>query len=108
MTRKSDGPWPGPTCSARPSASTWWSSYRSGSPVTCRGRTRPVSKQLWTQAEQYLQHLAMDIAGAEALTGAAPERLADYFQSRPTSVYGGTAQIQRNLLAQRVLGLPRS
>jgi alkylation response protein AidB-like acyl-CoA dehydrogenase len=72
------------------------------------GPDASVSKQLWTQAEQYLQHLAMDLAGAGALTGDAPERLADYFMSRPTSVYGGTAQIQRNLLAQRVLGLPRS
>jgi alkylation response protein AidB-like acyl-CoA dehydrogenase len=72
------------------------------------GPDASVSKQLWTQAEQYLQHVAMDLAGAEALTGEAPERLADYFMSRPVSVYGGTAQIQRNLLAQRVLGLPRS
>jgi len=72
------------------------------------GPEASVSKQLWTQAEQYLQHLAMDLAGADALTGAAPERLHDYFLSRPISVYGGSAQIQRNLLAQRVLGLPRS
>ena len=72
------------------------------------GPDASVSKQLWTQAEQYLQHVAMDLAGAGALTGEAPDRLVDYFMSRPTSVYGGTAQIQRNLLAQRVLGLPRS
>jgi alkylation response protein AidB-like acyl-CoA dehydrogenase len=72
------------------------------------GPEASVSKQLWTQAEQYLQHLAMDLVGADGLTGAAPERLAEYFYSRPISVYGGTAQIQRNLLAQRVLGLPRA
>ena len=72
------------------------------------GPEASVSKQLWTQAEQYLQHLAMDLAGADALTGAAPDRIHAYFQSRPISVYGGTAQIQRNLLAQRVLGLPRT
>jgi alkylation response protein AidB-like acyl-CoA dehydrogenase len=72
------------------------------------GPDASVSKQLWTQAEQYLQHVAMDLAGAGALTGEAPDRLVDYFMSRPASVYGGTAQIQRNLLAQRVLGLPRS
>lgn len=72
------------------------------------GPEASVSKQLWTQAEQYLQHVAMDLVGADALTGAAPSRLHDYFQSRPISVYGGTAQIQRNLLAQRVLGLPRA
>lgn len=72
------------------------------------GPEASVSKQLWTTSEQYLQHVAMDIAGADALTGSAPQRLSDYFQSRPVSVYGGSAQIQRNLLAQRVLGLPRS
>jgi alkylation response protein AidB-like acyl-CoA dehydrogenase len=72
------------------------------------GPEASVSKQLWTQSEQYLQHLAMDLVGADALTGARPERLDAYFSSRPISVYGGSAQIQRNLLAQRVLGLPRS
>jgi alkylation response protein AidB-like acyl-CoA dehydrogenase len=72
------------------------------------GPDASVSKQLWTQAEQYLQHVAMDLAGADGLTGADPDRLVEYFMSRPISVYGGSAQIQRNLLAQRVLGLPRS
>lgn len=72
------------------------------------GPDASVSKQLWTQAEQYLQHVAMDLVGADALTGAEPDRLHAYFQSRPVSVYGGSAQIQRNLLAQRVLGLPRA
>jgi alkylation response protein AidB-like acyl-CoA dehydrogenase len=72
------------------------------------GPEASVSKQLWTTSEQYLQHVAMDLVGADALTGVAPGRLSDYFQSRPISVYGGSAQIQRNLLSQRVLGLPRS
>jgi alkylation response protein AidB-like acyl-CoA dehydrogenase len=31
-----------------------------------------------------------------------------YLYGRAASVYGGTAQIQRNIIAQRVLGLPRS
>lgn len=72
------------------------------------GPEASVSKQLWTQAEQYLQHTAMDLAGADAVTGREPQRLFDYFMSRPLSVLGGTAQIQRNILAQRVLGLPRT
>ena len=71
------------------------------------GPDASISKQLWTQADQYLQHVAMDLVGVDALTGAAADRLSDYFASRAISIYGGTAQIQRNLLAQRVLGLPR-
>lgn len=65
-----------------------------------------VAKLLWADAEQSLQHLAMDILGAEELTGAAAEWLSAYFTSRPVSVYGGTAQIQKNIIA-RMLGLPR-
>jgi len=72
------------------------------------GPESSVSKQLWTEAEQYLQHVAMDLVGADALTGRAEDRLTEYFYSRPISVYGGSAQIQRNLLAQRVLGMPRA
>ena len=67
-----------------------------------------VAKLLWAEAEQNLQHLAMDIVGADALTGRAPERLEAYFRSRPVSVYGGTAQIQKNILALSALGMPRS
>jgi alkylation response protein AidB-like acyl-CoA dehydrogenase len=67
-----------------------------------------VAKLLWADAEQNLQHLAMDIAGADALTGRDHERLEAYFRSRPVSVYGGSAQIQKNILALSALGMPRS
>jgi alkylation response protein AidB-like acyl-CoA dehydrogenase len=67
-----------------------------------------VGKLLWADAEQTLQHLAMDIAGADALTGRRPDRLESYFRSRPVSVYGGSAQIQKNILALSALGMPRS
>jgi alkylation response protein AidB-like acyl-CoA dehydrogenase len=32
---------------------------------------------------------------------------AEYFYTRATSVYGGAAEIQRNIVAERLLGLPR-
>jgi alkylation response protein AidB-like acyl-CoA dehydrogenase len=31
-----------------------------------------------------------------------------YLYSRAASVYGGSEQIQKNIIAQRMLGLPRS
>jgi alkylation response protein AidB-like acyl-CoA dehydrogenase len=67
-----------------------------------------VAKLLWADAEQALQHLAMDMAGADALTGYKPERLDAYFRSRVVSVYGGSSQIQKNILARSALGMPRS
>jgi alkylation response protein AidB-like acyl-CoA dehydrogenase len=67
-----------------------------------------VAKLLWADAEQTLQHLAMNLAGADALVGRSPERLEGYFRSRPVSVYGGSAQIQKNILALSALGMPRS
>ena len=66
-----------------------------------------MAKLLWADADQTLQHLAMDISGADALTGRARSPRS-YFWSRPTSVYGGTAQIQKNILALQALGMPRS
>jgi alkylation response protein AidB-like acyl-CoA dehydrogenase len=35
------------------------------------------------------------------------DELRDYFWSRAQSIFGGTQQIQRNIVAQRLLGLPR-
>lgn len=65
-----------------------------------------IGKLLWSQAAQYTMHVALDILGADALNGHAPHWLSEYFTSRPVSVYGGSTQIQNNILA-RTLEMPR-
>lgn len=65
-----------------------------------------VGKLLWSKAAQYTMHVALDVLGADALTGNAPHWLSEYFTSRPVSVYGGSSQIQKNILA-RMLEMPR-
>ncbi|WP_274631135.1 acyl-CoA dehydrogenase family protein [Arvimicrobium flavum] len=65
-----------------------------------------VGKLLWSRAAQGTMHAALDIFGADALTGAREEWLSDYFTSRPVSVYGGSSQIQKNILA-RMLDMPK-
>jgi alkylation response protein AidB-like acyl-CoA dehydrogenase len=71
------------------------------------GAEGSVDKLLATRVEQRLHHLASDLAGADALTGAQPDVLADYLYSRAQSIAGGTSQIQRSIVAERILGLPR-
>jgi alkylation response protein AidB-like acyl-CoA dehydrogenase len=64
-----------------------------------------IDKLLMTWVEQAVGHAALSIGGA-AHEGGDASWLNVYLYSRAQSVMGGTAQIQRNLVATRVLGLP--
>ncbi len=65
-----------------------------------------VDKLLMTATEQAVGHAALSIGGAH---GAGDDTwLKAYLYSRAQSVMGGTSQIQRNLVATRILGLPSS
>jgi alkylation response protein AidB-like acyl-CoA dehydrogenase len=67
------------------------------------GPAGSVDKLLMTAVEQAVGHAAL------AVGGAAPGTLLNtYLYSRAQSVMGGTAEIQRNLVAGRMLGLPAS
>jgi alkylation response protein AidB-like acyl-CoA dehydrogenase len=63
-----------------------------------------VDKLLMTQAEQSVGHAALSVGGAGHV--ADDTWLKVYLYSRAQSVMGGTSQIQRNLVARRILGLP--
>ncbi len=64
-----------------------------------------VDKLLMTEVEQAVGHAALSV-GAD-LVDADDESLKVYLYSRAQSVMGGTSQIQRNLVATLMLGLPR-
>ena len=54
----------------------------------------------------------MDVLGADALAWAADdEEAADwiiqFLRTRANSIEGGTSEIQRNIVGERVLGLPK-
>ena len=66
-----------------------------------------VDKLLMTWTEQTVGHAALSIDGARA-TGGDDTLMKVYLYSRAQSVMGGTSQIQRNLVAGRILGLPAS
>ena len=59
-----------------------------------------LDKLLMTWTEQSLGHAALAVAG----TGD-PDLLSAYLYSRAQSVMGGTSQIQKNIIASRILGL---
>ncbi len=64
-----------------------------------------VDKLLMTWTEQRVGHAALGIGGIAA-PGGDETPLNTYLYSRAQSVMGGTSQIQRNLVARRILGLP--
>lgn len=74
-----------------------------------------IGKRLVTEVEQAVFELGFDILGStrgladDAVPGMDADRWTrDYLYSRAASIYGGAAEIQRGIIAQRVLGLPRA
>jgi alkylation response protein AidB-like acyl-CoA dehydrogenase len=75
-------------------------------------REAMITKIFWATWHRSLGELAMDVLGPEAEIAEAPpyeltplQRL--FLFARSDTIYAGSNQIQRNLIAQRALGLPR-
>ena len=69
-----------------------------------------ISKLLWANWHRGLGELAMDVVGAPSMV--APDGELDEWQrlflfTRADTIYGGSNEIQRNIISERVLGLPR-
>jgi alkylation response protein AidB-like acyl-CoA dehydrogenase len=87
-----------------------------------------TNKMFWSEMHKAAMELALDIWGAESMliTAGPPEgawpgtvrtdrrehypvsgMMSAFFFSRSETIWGGTSQIQRNIVGERVLGLPR-
>jgi len=87
-----------------------------------------TNKMFWSEMHRDAMELALDLFGAEAMlstagseAGSWPGNLrhrardtypvspmvSSFFFSRSETIWGGTAEIQRNIVSERVLGLPR-
>jgi alkylation response protein AidB-like acyl-CoA dehydrogenase len=78
--------------------------------VETPGAEASISKLLWAPWHQRLGELAMDVQGAAALDlhdGELDELQRLYLFSRSDTIYGGSNEIQRDIIARRMLGLPR-
>lgn len=72
-------------------------------------------KILATETFQRIADLVVETAGPfaaikgdVAMGNISVDVLATFYKARPPTIYGGTNEIQRNILAQQVLGLPRA
>jgi alkylation response protein AidB-like acyl-CoA dehydrogenase len=63
-------------------------------------------KWLWSETNQRVTQLAADVVGAEALT-AGTDWSYELLRARGNTIEGGTTEILKNIVAERVLGLPR-
>jgi alkylation response protein AidB-like acyl-CoA dehydrogenase len=69
---------------------------------------------MWTEGHQRLQELAMELQGPYSQLGSGSQWAVDggvwqysFLRSRANSIEGGTTEIQKNIIGERVLGLPK-
>ena len=70
-----------------------------------------TSKIFWSEYQRRMAEFALNILGPEAMLVEdgykLPRWTATFFSTRSHTIWGGTAEIQRNIVGERVLGLPR-
>jgi alkylation response protein AidB-like acyl-CoA dehydrogenase len=92
------------------------------------GALGATNKMFWSEMHQAAMELTLDIHGPDAMLidtgpasgswpGAARDKrragypvspmMSSFFFSRSETIWGGTSQIQRNIVGERVLGLPK-
>jgi alkylation response protein AidB-like acyl-CoA dehydrogenase len=68
------------------------------------GPESSIAKLVWSETDQHIGEVAAAVLGPDASTGRWGR---DRVGSRQATIAGGTTQINKNIIAQRVLGLPR-
>lgn len=78
------------------------------------GAEGSILKLFWSELEQRLKDTAIEILGPFGMLPRGEVRAVDaglwvheLLWSRSATIYAGTSEVQRNIIAQRVLGLPR-
>jgi alkylation response protein AidB-like acyl-CoA dehydrogenase len=69
-----------------------------------------IQKLYWSELNQRNAQIAMEVLGPYALASDfdGGRWAYNYLRSRGNTIEAGTSEVQRNIIAQRVLGLPRS
>ncbi len=85
--------------------------YRAVTAVKRNGIPGPegsILKLMWSELNQQMAETAVDIAGAAGQVGDGEGWTYQFLRSRANTIEAGTSEVLRNILAERVLGLPRS
>ncbi len=67
-----------------------------------------ILKLMWSELNQRMAETAVDIAGPAGQVGDGRGWTYQFLRSRANTIEAGTSEVLRNILAERVLGLPRS
>ncbi|MFI7007991.1 acyl-CoA dehydrogenase family protein [Streptomyces sp. NPDC050145] len=89
-----------------------WTGLRTMEANARRGVDPSVAKLYWATWHRGLGELAMDICGAASMLAEGEPYELDAWQrlflfSRADTIYAGSDEIQRNIIAERLLGLPK-
>ena len=71
------------------------------------GAEQSVIKLMWSETGQRVDSTRFALAGTDAVTGVDAGIGRDYLSGRQLTIAGGTTQVVKNIMAERVLGLPR-
>jgi alkylation response protein AidB-like acyl-CoA dehydrogenase len=95
-----------------------FSSYRAFSQILKGGNPGPegsLGKLAWSELNQRMQEFVIELEGpASQLVKGSPYAVQNgrwqhhFLRSRANTIEAGTSEIQRNIIAERVLGLPKS
>ncbi|WP_459976270.1 acyl-CoA dehydrogenase family protein, partial [Mycobacterium avium] len=80
------------------------------------GPEASIGKYYWSKWHQKFTEIAMDVLGPDALLSAdwqsGPDTESEsvrraFIRARAETIYAGTSEVQKNIISERVLGLPR-
>jgi alkylation response protein AidB-like acyl-CoA dehydrogenase len=84
--------------------------YRGLTAVQKYGQPGPegsLTKWMWSETNQQLTEFAADLLGPRALRAGEPWAY-ELLRARGNSIEGGTTEVLKNIVAERVLGLPKA
>ncbi|MGE0307981.1 MAG: acyl-CoA dehydrogenase family protein, partial [Acidimicrobiia bacterium] len=71
------------------------------------GAASSLIKQIFSLLSQEFAEVSADLAGMDGIAGLAPEAAHRLLTSRASTIAGGTTEVMKNILGERILSLPK-